>query len=207
MAGEPTQSDDELEKLKLQKQRLELKAQIDTLAAPWWRKASLIATMTAIIAAVLPVTTAIQKHYENEREFVLQQQRQSTELALLQARQENDIRLTYLQRFEVPGHRMQTLRFLLATSSDPKLVAWAREEQQYVQGQLDKIEAQIREVTERIAKAPQGQSADELRKQRDELNRLLEMATFAPRSAAGSTSAAGAGAGAEDAGSAARTSP
>jgi hypothetical protein len=193
MSDEPTRSDDELEKLKLQKQRLELKAQIGALSAPWWRKASLIATMTAIIAAVLPVTTAVQKHYENEREFVLQQQRQSTELALLQARQENDIRLTYLQRFEVPGHRMQTLRFLLATSTDPKLVAWAREEQKYVQGQLDKIEAQIRDVTERIAKAPQGQSADELRRQQDELTRLLEMASLLPRSVEASGGPAGAG--------------
>jgi hypothetical protein len=190
MADDPTRSDDELEKLeleklKLQKQRLELKAQIDALTAPWWRKASLIATMTAIIAAVLPVTTAIQKHYENERELALQQQRQETELALLQARQENDIRLTYLQRFEMPGHRMQTLRFLIATSTDPRLIAWAREEKAIVQAELDSIEEQIRTVVEELERNPQGPRADELKARLVELTRLLQIKGVAPMTAPG----------------------
>ncbi len=192
MPDEPTRSEDELEKLKLQKQRLELKAQIDALTAPWWRKASLIATMTAIVAAVLPVTTAVQKHYENEREFVLQQQQQEAELALLQARQENDIRLDYLQRFEVPGQRMQTLRFLLATSTDPRLLAWARDEKVIVQAELDAIEEQIRAVLEELEQNPQGPRADELKARLVELTRLLQIKGVAPMTAPGPAGAAGA---------------
>lgn len=180
MPDEPTRSDDELDKLKLQKQRLELQAQIDALSTPWWRKASLIATMTAIIAAVLPVTTAVQKHYENERELSLQEARQATELALLQARQENDIRLAYLQRFEVPGHRMQTLRFLLATSIDPRLLAWARAEKDIVQAELDAIKAQIRAVLEELEQTPPGPRADELKARLVELNQLLQIQSVAP---------------------------
>ncbi len=186
MSDEPTRSEDELERLKQQKERIELTAQIAALTAPWWRKAGLIATMTAIIAAVLPVTTAIQEHYESEREFVLQQTRQQTELALQQARQDNDIRLAYLQRFEVPGHRLQTLRFLLATSTDPRLIAWAQEEQKYVQGQLDKIEEQLLAVTKKLEQTAQGQTLEDLKKERDELNRLKEMASLRPPSSAGS---------------------
>jgi hypothetical protein len=196
MADEPTRSDDELEKLKLHKQRLELKTQIDALTAPWWRKVSLIATMTAIIAAVLPVTTAIQKHYENEREFRLQKQRQ-----------ENDIRMAYLAQFRVPGQRMMTLRFLLATSTDPRLLEWASVEKKFVQAQLDSIEEQIQDVIAKLAQSPQGQTADELKVKLAELILLLEMRSLGPmsgpRPATGSPASAAPDPAAEQAGGAA----
>lgn len=177
---------DELEQLKAQKEVLELKAQIATLQAPWWKKASLIASVTAMLAAVLPITTAIEESYRNDREFLLQQAKQETELslqkvrqqselALQQSRQENDIRIAYLDRFEVPGKRMQTIRFLLATSTDPKLLAWAKEEQKHVEGQLAKIEEEIVAVRKRIEQAPPALILEELKKQHEELSRLKDM--------------------------------
>jgi hypothetical protein len=175
----------ELVRLRNEKELIELRSKIEELSAPWWRRAGVIATVTALAAAVLPITTAIQEHYRNEREFALQQAKQlsdstlqqakqQNDIALQQAKQEFDIRLAYLDRFEAPGHRMQTLRFLLATSNDSRLLMWAREEQKYVQGQLDKIEEEIAAINKTLAAAPPGQMADELKKQREELNKLKE---------------------------------
>jgi hypothetical protein len=172
VSSEGARAVDELEQLRKQKEQIELKAQIEALTTPWWRKASLIATMTAIIAAVLPITTAIEEHYRNEREYLLQQSKQDADITLQQVKQENDIRLAYLDRFDVPGQRLQTLRFLLATSTDARLIAWAREEQKVVQDQLDKIEEELVAVTKKIEQAPPGQLLEELKKDRDELKRL-----------------------------------
>lgn len=177
---------DELEQLRTQKEVMELRAQIAALKAPWWKRASLIATVTAMVAAVLPITTAIQERYRNEREFVLQQAKQETELSLQQARQqselalqqsrqENDIRIAYLDRFEVPGKRLQTIRFLIATSTDQRLIAWAKEEQKYVESQLVKIEEELAAVRKKIEEAPPAQILSELKQQHEELSRLKDM--------------------------------
>lgn len=186
MANVGTQTADELEQLKQRKERAELKAQIAALHAPWWRKGGLIATVTAILAAVGPITTAIEEHYRNERELVLQQARQNADIALQQVKQENDIRMAYLDRFDVPGQRLQTLRFLLATSTDLRLLAWARDEQKVVQGQLDRIEQELLAVARKIEQSSPGQGLDELKKQRDELNRLKSVTTLRPAPAADS---------------------
>jgi len=45
----------------------------DAVIRPWWRKGSIVAMMTAIIAAVVPITTAVQQHYEKERELAAAQ--------------------------------------------------------------------------------------------------------------------------------------
>jgi len=190
---------DDLQRLREQKERAELRAHIAALTTPWWRKASLVATVTAILAAVLPITTMIQEHYRNEREYALQQTKQQAELAmqrdrqqneitLQQGKQEHDIRIAYLDRFDVPGRRLQTLRFLIATSTDPRLLAWARDEQKIVQDQLARIEQELAAVTEKIAKSPPGQVPEDLKKQRDELNRLKDVTTLRPQTGSGSGS-------------------
>ncbi|HWO20092.1 MAG TPA: hypothetical protein VNO30_15000 [Kofleriaceae bacterium] len=192
---------DDLEQLKQQKERLELKAQIETFTAPWWRKAGLIATVTAIIAAILPIKTAIEEHYSSEREYTLQQARQVSDLAMQKAKQQNDIalqqakqeheiRMAYLDHFEVPGHRLQTLRFLLAISADPRLLAWATAEQKIVQAEVDAIAKQLLAVAERIEKAPPGQGLDELKQMYEKLREQHGRTTLRPQ-AAGSAGSAG----------------
>jgi hypothetical protein len=171
---------DDLEQLKQQKERLELKAQIMTLTAPWWRKASLVATVTALVAAILPVKTAIEEHYGNEREFVLQQVRQQSDIAMQQARQEHEIRLAYLDRFEVPGHRLQTLRFLLATTTDARLIAWAKAEQQIVQAEVDAIVRELQVIAAKIEQAPPGKELEELKQLHAELKKLYSVTTLRP---------------------------
>lgn len=197
VSSEGARAADELEQLRKQKERIELKAQIAALGTPWWRKASLLATMTAIIAAVLPITTAIEERYRNERELVLQRSKQDADVALQQVRQENDIklqqvkqendiRMAYLDRFDVPGQRLQTLRFLIATSTDDRLLAWAREEQKVVQAQLDKIEQELLAVTRKIDQAPPGKALEDLRKEREKLERLKANTTIKAPPGAGS---------------------
>jgi hypothetical protein len=169
MAEEETRPEDEIEQLRKHKERIELKAQIDSLTAPWWRRAGLIATLATIAAAVWPVTTAIQEHYRGDRELELQQSEQRNALSLQQAKQEHEIRMAYLDRFAVPGHRLQTLRFLLATSTDAQLLAWAREEKAIVEAQLEDIEAELEDVRKKLEDAPPGPARDQLKEKEEAL--------------------------------------
>jgi len=183
MASEETRPADDLEQLRSHKERLELKAQISALRAPWWRRTGLIATMTALLAAVLPVKTAIEESFRNDRELALQQAKQREDAALQRAKQEHEIRMAYLDRFEVPGHRLQTLRFLIATTSDQRLLAWAKEEKKLVEVQLAAIEQELGALARKIAEAQPGPARDELQKAWDKLNELKGATSLRPQNA------------------------
>jgi hypothetical protein len=186
MASEETRSADDIEQLRSHKERLELKAHISALKAPWWRKTGLVATMTAILAAVLPVKTAIEESFRNDRELALQRAKQREDLALQQAKQEHEIRMAYLDRFEVPGHRLQTLRFLIATTTDERLLAWAKEEKKLVEDQLAAIEQELGALARRIAEASTGQEREELQSAWNKLNEVKGATTLRPETAASS---------------------
>lgn len=47
------------ERLKLERDNAQLRAELAVLDRPWWRKGSIVTTLTAIIAAVVPLTTAV----------------------------------------------------------------------------------------------------------------------------------------------------
>jgi hypothetical protein len=100
--------------------------------SPWWRNGSLVATLTAIVAAIVPATTAVQEHYRTNRE-----------LALEESKQANDIRTSYLDRLDKPGARLRTLRFVLATTDDAALKAWAQAETLQVQAEIAAIQSQL----------------------------------------------------------------
>jgi hypothetical protein len=159
---------DNIEALKRKREVADLRVQIKALTAPWWRKASLITLVTGIIASVVPVTAAVEQHYKTKREFLLEQ-----------AKQDNDIRIAYLDRYQLPGHRLRTLRFLAATSSDEKLVAWARTELPLVQSEIDDIDKRLAAREKDLAQLPPGTSKEELQKEIDELKRLKETTSFA----------------------------
>lgn len=130
------------ERLKLERDVEQLRVELAKLRAPqppWWRRGSIVATMTAIIAAVVPVTTAVQQHYQKERELALQESKQA-----------NDIRTGYLDRLEKPGAKLRTLRFVMATTTDPDLKAWAQAETKEVKADLHDIDKQIEAVDKEI---------------------------------------------------------
>jgi hypothetical protein len=120
------------ERLKLERDNAQLRAELAQLDNPWWRKGSIVTTLTALIAAVVPVTTAVQAHYQKERELALQESKQA-----------HEIRTSYLDRLDKPGAKLRTLRFVLATTNDPTLKAWAEEEKKEVKAELDEIDRKI----------------------------------------------------------------
>ena len=133
----PTLRDEE-ERLKMACEIEQLRAQLAALREPrqaWWRRGAIVTTLTGIIAAVVPVTTAVQAHYQKERE-----------LALQASKQDHEIRTSYLDRLDKPGAKMRTLRFVLATTTDPALIAWARAEMTQVQAELDEIDRKIADL-------------------------------------------------------------
>jgi len=135
---------DEAERLKLEREVAQLRADLIAIAKPWWRRGSIVASMTAIIAAVLPVTTAIQGHYEKERELLLQESKQA-----------HEIRTSYLDRLDKPGAKLRTLRFVEATTTDEALRLWAQSEKRQVQAEIqaevDPLDKQIEQVDKELA--------------------------------------------------------
>jgi hypothetical protein len=81
------------ERLKLERDNAQLRAELAQLSRPWWRKGSIVATLTAIIAAVVPVTTAVMSYYQKEREVALAQTQKERELAIAQSQKERELAL------------------------------------------------------------------------------------------------------------------
>ena len=139
----------ESERLKLERDNAQLRAELAATtrpAAPWWRKGTIVTTLTAIIAAVIPVTTAVQAHYEKERELAMQAAKQAHEIELESSKQAHEIRTSYLDRLEKPGAKLRTLRFVLATTTDPEMKAWAEGEKKVVEGELAKVDGEIADL-------------------------------------------------------------
>jgi hypothetical protein len=133
----------ESEQLRIERDNAQLRAELAALSKPWWRKGSVVTALAAIAAAILPITTAVQVHYEKERELALQEGKQS-----------HEIRTSYLDRLDKPGARMRTLRFVLATATDPSLLKWAQAETQEVQAELNEIDHRIAEIDQQLSTLP-----------------------------------------------------
>jgi len=76
-------------------------------ALPWWKSGATITTLTAIVVASVPVTTAVQGWVQKNRELALEDRKQT-----------ENIRTSYLERLKVPGEHLRTLRFVIATTND-----------------------------------------------------------------------------------------
>lgn len=64
-------------------------------------------------------------------------------MALQESKQGHEIRTSYLDRLDKPGAKLRTLRFVLATTTDPVLKDWAREEAKLLQADVDELNRQI----------------------------------------------------------------
>ena len=152
------------ERLKIERDVEQLRAELAALRAPrppWWRRASIVTTLTAIIAAVIPVTTAVQAHYQKERELSLQESKQAYE-----------IRVSYLDRLDKPRARLRTLRFVLATTNDAALKAWAEAETKHVQAELNELDRKIAALEAKLETHPPPLLDDPNRKYLDQLREV-----------------------------------
>jgi CheY-like chemotaxis protein len=115
--------------------------------APWWRNGRTITALAALFAAVVPITTVLEAYVEKERSGALEV------LKYAEAARE-----TYLDRISktTNAERLAVLRFVLATSSDPKLLEWARAEKALVDAdaktekEIADAEAKAKEQTQKL---------------------------------------------------------
>jgi hypothetical protein len=162
--------------LRLQNENAQLGAEIrrlsrpDTHWPPWWRSRATITTLTTILAAVVPLTTAVHGWAQKDRELALEElkfktanslelQKQTNAIAMQRERQTEEIRTSYLERLKAPGEHLRTLRFILATTDDKTLRNWAIEEKNVVEGDLRKLEEEISRAggrAEETNKSPAG---------------------------------------------------
>lgn len=115
-------------------------------AMPWWRNGRSITAIAALFAAVIPITTVLEGYVEKQRSGALEA------LKYAEAARES-----YLDRISktTNAERSAVLRFVLATSADPKLLEWAHAEKALVDADV-KTEMEIAEA-EAKAKAQTAQ--------------------------------------------------
>ena len=141
-------SPESVELTQLRSENAQLRAKIHAGASmpipalPWWKSGATIATLTAIVAASVPVTTAVQGWVQKNRELALEDRKQT-----------ENIRTSYLQRLEVPGEHLRTLRFVIATTNDSTLRAWAEQEKKVVEGELRGLDDEIKRAEEAVDRA------------------------------------------------------
>jgi hypothetical protein len=96
------------------------------IARPWWRDPKSVAVLTAILAAIAPLTTCVQNRIQSEKE-----------LALERAKQTHEIRQTYLKHvLENDRQTERVLKFLVKVEEDPHLRAWAEDELKHFQKRI-----------------------------------------------------------------------
>lgn len=135
------------ERLKLLRDNQQLRAELAAIGKPWWRQAGIVTMLTALVAAIIPATTAVQAHFESKRELAIQESKQS-----------HEIRTSYLDRLEKPGTRMRTLRFVLATTADNQLRMWAQQEMKFVENEILQIDDRIALLQKEQAALQSGQA-------------------------------------------------
>ena len=91
---------------------------------PWWRNGKTITALAALFAAIVPITTVLEGFVEKQRSGTLEA------LKYAEAARE-----AYLDRISKTSNaeRLAVLRFVLATSADPKLLEWAQAERTLVE--------------------------------------------------------------------------
>ncbi|MFE8600636.1 response regulator [Archangium violaceum] len=150
-AGTPIM--DERQKLQIALEEDKLRAEIErvrseasSLKAPWWRSGFSIATLTAILTVMLPVTTAIQAHIQKEKELEIQRIQKEKELEIQSLKLKHDvasedlkqkeaIRAGYLDRALSIDNRSMILRFVQHTAVDEGLKLWATKEAELIENE------------------------------------------------------------------------
>jgi hypothetical protein len=116
----------------------------------WWRNGKTITALAALFAAIIPITTVLEGYVEKQRSGALEALKYS-----------EAAREAYLDRISktTNAERLAVLRFVLATSSDPKLLEWAQAEKALVEADV-KTEKEIADAEAKAkAQTPQLQAA------------------------------------------------
>jgi hypothetical protein len=144
-------TEDKVQLLRLEKEAAELRRSLKELSRPWWRSWNVTA-ITALVAAVIPVTTGVQAYFQKEKELALDLQKHQALLTLEKEKQTEQIRAGYLDRAADPRSRRLVLRWIIATQ--PSLQDWARKELEIVEQELaqkqQKVEQKTRELEQDI---------------------------------------------------------
>jgi len=110
---------------------------------PWWRDKVTMTILGAMVAAVAPVTTAIDGC-----------QTSHSELSMAAQQQQHQIRLTYLDRATSsdrgPAEKEAVLRFLSTALAGDPLQDWASAELKLVSESIAELEEQLASVSEEL---------------------------------------------------------
>jgi hypothetical protein len=122
----------------------------------WWNSRFAVAFVSAVAAAVVPITTATYELFKTARELKLKEVEQQQRIKLETLKQMEQVRLQYLSMAVSPQNEqnlLRILRYLRKTSehTDPDLASWANEETAHVNSEIKRIQ----ELREQLDKAHQ----------------------------------------------------
>jgi hypothetical protein len=142
----------ELANLRVEVERLRLKGEISAMQGglrPWWRQGRSITAAIGLVAAIIPITTAV-KGFFDER---------ATRDAAGRTRVQ-EARDRYLDTvLKEPKNAQLILRYIQSTSEDSKIREWARQEAQYLSSSesspnRDKLYEEAAHIVGSLAREP-----------------------------------------------------
>lgn len=135
------QAEADLATLRAEVERLRLKAEISSMQhgfRPWWRQGKSVTAAIGLIAAIIPVTTAVKGFFD---------ERATREAASRTRVQE--ARDKYLDTvLKEPKNAQLILRYIIATSDDSKIREWANTESGYLRSPVIEKAKLYREATQ-----------------------------------------------------------
>jgi hypothetical protein len=159
---------------------------------PWWRKPGWVTALTSIVAATIPVTTAVCGNIQKDRELAMQAATQRHDAAMEELKLKHSIQIDFLDRLKNDSERLRTLRMVEATTDDDNMKRWASQEKGIVETDVAALKQQIEEKTAKVEEAQRktdglnikdGEGARlvaEARKQQAELDRLRAQVVGVP---------------------------
>lgn len=134
-----------------------LKEKADLTPAPtvrWWHSWGSVAGVTAVLTAMVPLTTAVVGHFSNQRTLALEREKNKHEIDLRQqqlahqfqierTKQASDIGRDYLALSKDPEERARALRFTQKTAPMDQVRAWAQDELTLVQDEIAQLKREL----------------------------------------------------------------
>lgn len=125
----------------------------DAPQLPWWKRGGWVTALTSILSLTVPVTTAVWGLIQRDRELVAKKADQEREIAIKLLEEKHHIQMDFLALMKNDDERLRTLRLVEATSDDPTMKEWARNERKVIDKPLQDVQSKLDGQTAKAAAA------------------------------------------------------
>lgn len=123
----------------------------------WWHSWGSVAGITAIISAMVPITTAVINYFgnrlsiemeqtKNKHELNLKEQQLQHQISTDKIKQFDEVGRAYLALSQDPKQRARVLRFTKSTAPIPDIRNWADDELKIVEVEIEQLKQELEDI-------------------------------------------------------------